>query len=346
MAMVPFSRKCTQQEKRDAVKFFQSVKDEEFDWNNSKDISLEAKKCIATVIDEKCCKAYQEILTIMKNTDEHKANYQELIATHPNCGRFSKKTAILSEATPFEQMVAVSNWVDKKKNLWLKRNRTICLSVGDEFVPVYILNARKKITASLMTVRLGSARGSLKAPFYTDFAKEDDEKVSKSIFLKPLEFLEDVRQPEFLGSTLLKANAFETSTITAARRFKTISSKEPTTPSHFACVELKKQNNPAILPTKEKSAACNLISLMKNNEKDPLTPTLQYEDFAKEGYQDDANIEISPQRFFEATRKAVCEKKGADLEFLTTAMLAARISPCTSPIVQKHLSAKLFPEKK
>ncbi len=173
---------------------------------------------------------------------------------------------------------------------WQKGRRTYSLRSGDEgVIPVYV-SGRTGVPATTMTTMLGSGKGALKAPRYTDFA-DDEEVLSASVFVQPLECLEIVRQPHFSSSILLKENAFLSDEIDHSRRYETFDPNQEGINSQFACVELVGQKDPKNAPTKESSAACNLISLVKKSGNKKINIELDVDGI------DDADLRITPKKY-------------------------------------------------
>lgn len=327
--------------RRSAVILFDDVKKDGFAWPKTANVDRDAKYCISQALDASMLRVYNESVKLIQGTDEHVASYSTLAGAPKNCKRFNKQKAILEKATPFEQMVALDQWIDDKEPSWTKGRRTICFRIEDDIVPIYIAKT-SKTHATTMTTMLGTgSRGKMKAPRYEDLAS-DQALVHSSIFIKPLECLELVRQPHFSAATIIKGNAWGRDVIDHTRRYEITDVHDICKTSQFACVELvgqKKKNNS---PTKEASAAANLISLVKKHPNRPINRVLHYEDLAAEGYKDDAELSITPKAVWLACEKSVKSGNASDLDEIMRQLFVTELGGFTSPVVKQYYAGRVF----
>lgn len=327
--------------RRSLGQLFDLVKTDEYELPKTAEIDPQARFHLSSEIDASVLRIYNEGVKLIQGTEEHRKNYRTLCETSPNCGGFNLGTAILEEATPFEQMVALDHWIANKASSWNKGRRTLCFQQGDDdYIPLYIAT-RKNVPATLMTVMLGAARGAHKAPRYPDFAN-DQNLAEDSVFSKPLECLEMARQPYFSGATILKGCAFKAEVIDHTRRYETVDSNHDTRVSQFACVELVKQNDPKTAPTKETSAGTNLVSLLKKHPDDKIHADLNYEELATDGYDDDAEIDVTPTKLWNAAKKSVRRQDSQDLDDLVRQLFVSQIQSFTSDTVRDFYAARIW----
>ncbi len=328
-------------ERRSLKKLFSDVGKAEYEWPKTAQIDSGALTYLSKKLDASVLRVYNEAVEYIQSTEEHLENYKTLRDADPNCGGFSEATAILEEATPFEQMVALDQWIDRRGGKWKKGRRTICLQQGDDdYVPLYIAS-RKGVPATTMTVMLGVSGGDHKAPRYSDFA-EDANLAQTSVFAKPLECLETVRQPYFSAATILKGGAFERGVIDHKRRYEITDINKKKRSSQFACVELVGQNQPKNASIKEESAGKNLVSLFKKHGSRQIHSDLNYEELAPEGYRDNVTIRVTPKKIWEAVKKSVCDGDSEQLDDLMRKLFLLKFAPFTSSAVNAFYAEKIF----
>ena len=126
------------------------------------------------------------------------------------------------------------------------------------------------------------------------------------------------------------------------RRYEIIDSQNDKRSSQFACVELVGQKLSSNAPTKENSAGTNLVSLVKKHPKDGINIDLHFEQLAPEGYNDDAEIVITPENLWKAAEKSVCRGDDAELTDLMTKLFVAEVQPFTSPVVADFYAKQIF----
>ena len=195
-------------------------------------------RVISRVIDQSAQKVFNEKQTVLLNSPEHRAALAKLNASPRTCGAFRTNNAILEGYTAFEQMTALGELVDTKPN-GIKKIHTFSFHSGDHYaLPVTIKVARGAVKASKMTVVLGATCGALKAPCYSDWAKDDPLFDNRQIvFMDPLLALEMVRQPHCLASSMLKTATYYQGAIDHTWRYEVTNAKGDL--SNKASVELK-----------------------------------------------------------------------------------------------------------
>ncbi len=331
-----------QRAQRDTVAFFTEFDRENFDWRSTADVAPDVRHRISQELDASALRVYKACVERIEAQPQHIQNYNVLRGTRKNCGGFSIGTAILNDATPLEQMVALDHWIREKGPGWQTGRRTLCLGApGDEYVPIYI-GKRGGINPTSMSVMLGAGRGDHKALKYPELAGDEDL-AETSVFKDPLDALEIVRQPYFSCATLLKAGAFARGEITAQRRYEITDENDDGRSSQFACVELFKQNAPDNSPIKERSAGTNLYSLVKYHQDDPINKDVLFEEFAPEGYNDDAEVEVTPILLWDATKTSICRNNPAELDTLMERLFIAHVGRLSAPALAAHYTQRIFP---
>ncbi len=326
--------------RRNTGRLFEQIRLEDFEWPEIDQLGDPEKFYLSYLIDRATQKVYNEAILQIQKSPEHKENYKTLRDAPKNCGGFKDRTAILENASAFEQMVALDHLIATKAGNWQKGRRTYCFKQGDDLIPIYV-NSTRVMKASTMSTRLGTgSSGRFKVPTYSDLANSNDQATS-SIFIKPLEGLEIVRQPHFSGATLLKGNAFESDTIDQNHRYQIVD--QAGNVSSLACVELKDQNKPRQAPTKERSAGCNILSMKKTSPSKTLAKSLRYEDWSEEGYKDDTK-QIKVKDCWRILEGAIRPKGEEDLEDLMRQLFVSKVGPFTSPVVKTFYEEKLFKE--
>ncbi len=334
---------------RTAIKDFIQMTDQmdkgKFIWPKTAAIKPSIAYLLSEKIDESVLRVYNDVVHQVQATTEHRKNLKALRDAPKTCGGFTSKTALLTTATPLEQMIALDHLIDSRASSWQKGVRTICLGIkdSDDLIPVY-LQSKDNVLASTMTTRLGSgSRGKFKVPRYDQLAS-DSYLANNSLFVEPLEALEIVRQPYFGGATLLKGNAFSTKTIDSQRRYEVLDPNDSSRDSQFACVELKGQNKDKTSPIKAKSAGANILSLEKKSPKKPLSGKLHFDDLAPEGYKDDVVLEVRPKDYWQAVRTAILDDDSTELDRQTTILFLKKFGAFSSPVVNTYHADKLFKE--
>lgn len=143
-----------------------------YEWPKTASLDKGVKCLLSEVVDASVLRVYNQAVEHIQSTEEHKHNYKELNAAGKTCGGFRPKTAILSKANPFEQMVAFDQFIDLKSASWTKGRRTYCFHTGDgkAVIPLYVASTAKT-RATTMTTMIGAGTGVMKAPKYVEIAK-------------------------------------------------------------------------------------------------------------------------------------------------------------------------------
>lgn len=289
-------------------------------------------KYLARTIDQASKRAYDDLALIVRQSPEHLRRKAELEKQPRTVGKSSVAKAILKSTSSFEQMVALDDWVGGKK---FTEKHTFCLAKGDDdYVPVSVKSS------SLMDLVLGSTRGDHKAPKYDKWAEKDPWKDPyQEPFIYPLEALEMVRQPSYIGATVLKGNAFESEWIDQEWRYGATK----------GCVETRGQRRES--QKKRQSAGLNLAALAEEwaCEEDPKCKDVniclepRYENYADEGYQDDRKVDVSPGKLIAAARKTIVAQDPTDLDALMKQLFIAKIGGVSTPALREHIVAEMFP---
>lgn len=257
---------------------------------------------LATKVDEAAKDAYKTYAGALIGSPEHRARVAEISKQPRKGGKCSYSKSIMKGASAFEQIEALDAWHTSKQPT---ERHTFCMGTrSGDYVPVTVN------PGNLMYTIFGSTSGKNKAPKYAEWAKEDPWKDStQSRFVYPLIALENARQPDFIAATLVKAGAFNADAIEADWRY----GKE------HSCVEASKQSSNS--KQKKASAGENVASLIKHlgdtvdleDDACDICPRIAYEDFSDEGYKDDVDISVSPQKILKSAMKAVQDQDDSDL---------------------------------
>ncbi len=328
--------------RRNTLKFLDEMKTDQFKWPvNIGNIDTDIRFYLSRVIDRSALRVSNEAVRLIQKEPEHKANYQALIKAPKNCGGFKVEKSILPDANHFEQMVALDHVISVKAKDWPVGRRTYAFYHDDtQVIPIYV-SSKRNCLASTMTTTLGAGKGPYKVPTYEGLA-DSEEQAQSSIFIKPLESLEYVRQPYFSGATILKANAFEAGIIDNLYRYAVENTNG--TPFSLACVELKQQNHRHQAPVKELSAGSNVLFLEKNSPKKTLVKTLNYEDWSVNGYRDDVETSLKVKEYWKVLNETVRSRETEELDNMMRNLFVSRVGPFTSSNVNAFYAEKLFSE--
>ena len=326
--------------KRSAVNLFEEVKKDGFEWGKTAAIDSDARFYISQELDRSALEVYNTAIKQIQATKEHADNYRVLADAPKNCGKggFSVKRAILGNATPLEQMVALDHLIYAKASSWKKGVRTLCFEQRHGNVGCVPMRISSTTTVKASTMKTVFGQGP-DTPKYTQFASEAGM-ARHSVFMEPLNALEIVRQPHFAAATVLKGNAFDAEVMDHQRRYE--AQIEVHGKSQFACVELELQNHKDNSPIKEKSVATNLISLLKKHPDKRIHKRLIYEAVAHEGYKNEAEVRVTPFDLWKATEESICHQNRADLDRLMTQLFIAKVHPFSSSIVGDFYAQKVF----
>ncbi len=289
------------------------------------------QKAIAEKLDAAAERAYDLFSEVLLDSDEH-ARRVALIARQPRtAGKACLDKAIMSGVTPFEQYSALRSWQEKTD---IKKVHTFIFGdVSEEdYIPVSV-----KPGGSSMGIVLGATRGERKAPKYADWAENnpnlDD---SQKRFVAPLESLEVVRQPNFSAATIMKGGLFTNECISSSWRYG----------AKYACVESPGQSKNS--QKKLASAGLNLVGLFKGCPDEDTGVNMAvpglYEDYAAEGYNDDAEVRVTPNALFKAVRRSILVNQDDELDELVTQLFATKLvfPETATPEVKEKAEEVLF----
>lgn len=308
------------------------------------DLNKQGLTYLSAIFDRACLKSYNKIVKRLRNSQEHQERLQEIAEQPRLANGYSFNKRILEGCSEFEQMVALNDYICSKR---FTKIHTLSLAYKDnEYIPVQIKPTNDQ-SKKLMNVYLGTTQGNHKGPKYEKWAENDPRQDPyQEIFIDPLISLEIVRQPHYLGSTLLKDHSFITNHINEDWRFGTKSDEVYNdgirdTHKRTACVELKGQDKHTIL--KNQSAGSNLKGLLEEIPYDDESFCIEpaFEDFIDEGNVDDMEVRISPEKIHKSMIKYVEKNKSDDLNKITDQLLAIRIGPSETPVVRKYVAKVL-----
>ncbi len=289
------------------------------------------QKVIAQKLDAAVERAYDLFSEVLLESEEHVRRVALIDAQPRTAGKAGLDKAIMSGVTPFEQYVALRAWQEETD---IKKIHTFVFGdvTEDDYIPVSV-----KPGGSSMGIVLGATRGERKAPKYADWARNDptlDE--AQKRFMAPLEALEVVRQPNFAAATIIKGGLFTNENINAPWRY----GKE------YACVESPGQSKNS--QKKVASAGLNLVKLFgaypdEDARVNIAVPGL-YEDYAAEGYDDDAEVKVTPSALFKAVRRSVLVNQDDQLDELVTQLFATKLvfPETATPAVKEKAEEVLF----
>lgn len=277
-------------------------------------------------------------MNILRSSPEHEARVRFLHRQPRTAGDFSQEKILFPNASAFEQMVAISDWLAQAR---IRENHTFFISAfDDDYVPVRANKIPQK-PATMMHVVLGTTIGSHKSPKYENWAQSDPWlDPAQRVFIDALESLEIVRQPNYSAATMLKGNPFEHDLISTDWRYgKT-----------FACVEDSGQSRYS--PKKVKSAGLNACSLAEafSNLFDPqaeginICLPVHYEDYSNDQdhnrYADDLDITVSPGQIIKATQTAT-DGNWLELIRLVENLAIAKIGPPRTPVLCNYIASRI-----
>ena len=298
----------------------------------------EALLAISSLIDLSAERVFYQVNTTLKNAPEIKASRIILTNAPRTCGGFKQNNSLFSDLTSFEQMHVITNWVNDYGPTMLKPH-TISLSAdeGDSFIPLWVKPLRSGGGPNLMTILLGNSKGALKAPCYNDWAKNNPQNNS---FIEPLNSLEIHRQPGCLGSLFLKSAPYGAGLLANDWRYKVYTADKNMAPE--ASVELPHQKSPKTGKVKSLSAGYNLAKMVDSSmRKKNLLPTLLFEDYSTEGYNDDLLPFVSPKAIIKTLPEAL-KGNTAPLDALMAQVAAPRFGQSNLQPVRALLAAQLF----
>jgi hypothetical protein len=308
--------------------------------------TLAAYKPIAQKLDAVTAVVLKDLMDVLKATPEHTSRVQLLQNQDRTAGKYHSSKILMKDASPFEQMVAISDWIGRNA---FRKDRTLFISapsypaveegaIGD-YIPVL---AKKFPTTSMsaMHVVLGSTTGSHKAPKYENWALHDPwDNPSDTRFIYSLEGLEMVRQPNYSAATVLKGNAFELETkIDCQWRYG----------AKYACVESKGQSKDS--QKKQSSAGLNVCAMLETfcNISDPLAKEadiclgVQYEKYSDNGYADNLNLRTPIYQIIKSAQTAIYNNDDTHLKTMMENLTISKIGIPKTPDFKRYIADKIL----
>lgn len=303
--------------------------------------SADVLKPISILLDQATQSVVNEFMEVLGASNEHQERVQLFTSQPRKAGKFAQSKILLQNASSFEQMVAISDWLGRVR---IRDNHTFFLSAcGDDYIPVQVTKY-PKLDANMMHVRLGATSGAHKAPKYEAWANTDPWQDDKQkVFIYALEALETIRQPQFSAATMIKGNAFESEHIESEWRYG----------STYACVEGKgqsKNGQPTTTPKKVNSAALNVATLtdLISDASDPLAEEINlclpicYENYSEEGYADDLDLSVSPGALLKSAERAIVNRDMSDLNRLMENLVIGKLDVPRTPMLCNFVAQKLI----
>ena len=307
-------------------------------------------------IDQAAQKVYEDLRTCLCHSPSHKNRVYTLANQPRTCGSTKKALALLQGATAFEQMIALEHWLCNYGPLnatqtFCFANNRVCLS--GRVVPLTI----KKDAYDMLPIMLGNNGRDTLAPKYDDWDGKDQDpwlNPNTENFIYHLEALEMVRQPAFLGATLLKGNAFESEYIDQNWRYGTTSLDG--NDRKTAGVEFRKQRRltQAKLAIKTQSAAYNLMKLMvvrggilADADLCDHTRTSAYKYFdSRDQRPSEFSMAVLPQDIFQSLKSSFLKERAYDekdsLYYHMFKLMVAKIGPQTTPELRAFIRERLL----
>jgi len=302
---------------------------------------------ISKKINQVARRVYEELRACLWQSQEHLLRLYTIETQPRNCGSTITASLILPEATSFEQMIALENWLYRHQPLPLKH--TFCLAnnhyrMNGRIVPISI----QKGATSMMEVLIGTRGTAHPAPVYDQNWDNIDpwQRIERENFIYHLEALEIVRQPDFIGATLIKGNAFESEYINPDWRYGVSDSSG--TAKREACVEFRRQHGLTSekLLIKTQSTAFNLLQLIAQDLRDidlcnHRRGTI-YEYFDDpEQIPTDFSLKVSPQNMLQSLKTSCrTSENNTDrdgLYYQIFKLMAAKIGPQTTPSLRSFM---------
>lgn len=298
-------------------------------------------------------RVYEHLRSVLLASPEHLERCYEIAEHGPNCGATKDANTILKGSTAFEQMIALETcFANTPKPL--QARYTFCFAnnrfrMEGSKIPLSV----QQNATDMMGVMLGSSRGkSHPAPVYDqDWDRADPwQQAERENFIYHLEALEMVRQPAFIGATLLKGNAFESEYIDQSWRYGTKNSSGVDKPE--ACVEFKKQKTLTLQQQamRAQSAAFNLMQLMapryfegKRYTYDDIDLCDHKADSSRPGcylgWEEQISLKVSPRDIFQAAQAVDGE---AALYYQMFRLMIAKIGHQSTPSLQNFIVQRLL----
>lgn len=327
--------------RRHTNKLLYDVNRDDHEWKLMREMDSDVVSYVSRVLDESALRVYNNHVRLVQASPEHRARFKTLTSHKAKTGvKNVVANAILSDATPMDQMIALDHAIDYMGEKWSKEkvtHRLVFDDGEDDVVPV-VLN--KQYGVSTMHTVLGTTRGKLKAPKYPDYVENPDLP-----FVEHLTALEIVRQPHY-GATVLKHSMYGARLIDGQRRFSPTKKRDPNERSRFACAELKGQNdekNYKNLRVKVRSSGYNALMELKKHEFQSASKELKFEEFSTEGYCDDGWGEAVAMRDYmcEGVYNFSTTGDTTKIDEMTTKLFLSVIGPSSSASVNQHYAETL-----
>lgn len=311
----------------------------------------EKLKKISTAIDAAAEKALLNQMDVTSETQLIKKAVTDFSKGNRTCGGFDLDKGILGKLTSFEQMCALSQWI-QNRTIHKIYTRAFLTNEERETIPLYIVPPKKGVLpkkgdVSLMHVRLGVARGLKAAPKYNKWATDDPKSSAQHIYIDPLDALEMIRQPNRSGALLLKSTTFTQREIDHTWRYKVYNDSEESIFANEASVELPNQKSPKANDIKEQSAGFNLIKMIADpslQETDLLENTPCFEEYFQEdddGYASSDLPRITPLCLTKATSNALSGNT-TELDDIMAKLLAVQIGTSTDRTLLQNSGSILY----
>ncbi len=277
-----------------------------------------AARALSSLADTAAQAVFHSLTEEYRRTPEYRAAQKVLVPSPAACGGFRRRTAILEGYSPFEQMVALRDYVEDEAI----RRQTLCLAEGeDECIPVSIQSHSKTRGATSMQIMLGWTCGKLRAPSYPEWEAASPADLGQAVFEHPLAMLEAARQPDYLAALALKTAAHDSGAIGHGWRYEVGNND-----SEVASVELKGQNTSRVCYLKERAFAQNVVRFFRRDREDrTLLPN-----------PEDRDITLTPEALRRGLRDDLAEGTTVRTEALMSRLLAGAIgSEHMSPVVRE-----------
>lgn len=276
-----------------------------------------------------------ELMTVLRQTNEHQARVATLHAQPRVAGKFAAKKVILHNASAFEQMIALKDWHAATQ---ITSQHTFFFNgKGDIPIPIRV-NLFGDAPPTMLHVFLGSTKGKWKGPVYEDWALQDPwQHPVQSQFIFPLEALEIVRQPQFSFATIFKGGAFEQEFIGPDWRYG----------EAYACVEKPNQKHDS--KQKIKSAGLNVCELTRTlaDSSDPtaedidISAPILYSSYTEAGYNDDLVAVVTPGAVIKASKRAIVDRNWDHLICLMETLAISKLGIPRTPMLCDFVARKL-----
>lgn len=309
-------------------------------------VSDQMLTAVSRQIDQAACQVYEDLRWHLWQSPEHLSRVHTIQNQPRNYISMTIAPVLLQGASAFEQMIALEHWLSNNTQLGPLRQRyTFCFSnsttrLYGRAVPLSI----EKNAQNMWRVKLGNKAIEYHAPTYkNDWDHLDPWATHNSEnFIYHLEALEMVRQPHFIGATLIKGNAFESETIDQDWRYGVTDLNGQD--RREACVEFAKQNQLPRPKTaiKTQSAAFNLLQLIGQGHGDvdlcdhALTNVINHFD-SPEQISPHFSLNVTANEIWEACNETyLCNGRSA-LYYKMFNLMLAKIRPQTTPILRAFI---------